>query len=120
MHPAGVDTQVAKAVPPSNIALAQFVHAMRPRPSHCPLGGGASLTVAQPDASAPASSRAHSPYIQIEPEGHTLPHAPQFIGSTLRSMQTHPQRVVPGEHPSGHDPPKHAVPAQHTRPQPPQ
>ena len=60
------------------------------------------------------------PAVQNAPAGQGLPHMPQFDVSFWRLVQMQPQRVVPAAQPSGHDPLKHAVPAQQVCPQPPQ
>jgi hypothetical protein len=40
----------------------------------------------------------HAPLLQVCPEGHALPHAPQFWSSVHRLEDILPHLVRPGEH----------------------
>jgi hypothetical protein len=43
----------------------------------------------------------HAPAVQISPDAHDLPHAPQFLPSRVTSTQIAPHLVVPVGHPLG-------------------
>ena len=58
---------------------------------HCPpqlIDGGVQLT----------TMAAHAPAVHVIPEAHTVPHAPQLLGSRCVSMHDAPQRVRPTSH----------------------
>ena len=91
----------------------------------CTPGVSTVLVVGENAPSAPVEGkRVQPPDTQGEPEGQTVPHAPQFDASVLVSTQLPPQSVKPGLHVAVHADDTHAgVPldtAGQTLPQPPQ
>jgi hypothetical protein len=71
-----------------------------------------------------AAAAMHTPAVQVEPPGHTVPHRPQLFESVRKSTQLAPHSVRPGGHVPPHTDAVHvAVPPEgvaHARPQPPQ
>jgi hypothetical protein len=72
---------------PPAIPCAHISQAMRPRPSHCPMGDGGSVTRGH-------AAGVHSPPWQTCPAAQATLHAPQWEGET--SMRTHTGHVSPG------------------------
>jgi hypothetical protein len=62
----------------------------------------------------------HLPIEQNMPIGHAVPHVPQFIGSTFRSVHESPQRIVVPAHVLEHLPIEHTSPSAHLVPHAPQ
>ena len=62
----------------------------------------------------------HSPFTQARPAPQAVPHAPQLVGSVLRSRQPSRHRLVPPPQESAHAPWEQTSPSAHFLSQPPQ
>ena len=58
--------------------------------------------------SVPPHEVLHTPALQTSPVLQVVLHAPQFVGSVVRSLQAPEHTVVPAEHVSWHLPVSHS------------
>ena len=104
---------------PPAMSCAQRSHAMRPRPSHWPIGGSGSVTVAQAGAT-------HSPRAHTCPSAQARLQRPQWallVEVSTQSGQVAPvgvHTVIPAGQPVTQAPMAQYCPGQQERPQPPQ